>query len=241
MNHAGEIRPLTRLVRPHVAIVTTVEPVHLAYFDDEAEIAEAKAEIFEGLEPGGTAVLNRDNRWFDLLAERARDRGARILSFGEHASADVRLERVTLAGGRVERQCGCRRRRGDLPARRAGRPSRAELARRARRRACGRCRPRAHHAGARPLPRAEGAWRADQACAPAGRVHADRRELQRQPDLDARGACACSARRGPRAGDGGSPCSATCSSSATTPKRCIAGFARPSKSAVPTSSSWPGR
>ena len=96
MNHPGEIRPLTRLVRPHVAIVTTVEPVHLAYFQDEAEIAEAKAEIFEGLQPRGTAVLNRDNNWFGLLAERARDHGARILSFGEHPSADIRLERVTL-------------------------------------------------------------------------------------------------------------------------------------------------
>ena len=72
MNHAGEIRPLVKLVRPHVAIVTTVEPVHLAYFDSEAGIAEAKAEIFEGLEPGGVAILNRDNSWFDLLAERAR-------------------------------------------------------------------------------------------------------------------------------------------------------------------------
>lgn len=96
MNHSGEIRPLTRMVRPHAAIVTTVEPVHLEYFAGEADIAEAKAEIFEGLEPGGAAVLNRDNRWFDLLRERARDHGARIVSFGEHPSADMRLERVTL-------------------------------------------------------------------------------------------------------------------------------------------------
>lgn len=96
MNHAGEIRPLTRLVRPHVAVVTTVEAVHLAFFKGEAEIAEAKAEIFEGLEPGGTAVLNRDNKWFELLAQRAAQHGARIVSFGEHDSADVRLTRVTL-------------------------------------------------------------------------------------------------------------------------------------------------
>ncbi len=97
MNHPGEIRPLVRLVRPHVAIVTTVEPVHLAYFATEAAIAEAKAEIFEGLEPGGTAILNRDNKWFDLLAERARAKGARIISFGEHVAADIRLERVALS------------------------------------------------------------------------------------------------------------------------------------------------
>jgi UDP-N-acetylmuramoyl-tripeptide--D-alanyl-D-alanine ligase len=96
MNHAGEIRPLTKLVRPHVAIVTAVGPVHLEYFKSEAGIAEAKAEIFEGLEPGGTAVLNRDNQWFELLAEHAWAQGARILSFGEHPSADVRLERAAL-------------------------------------------------------------------------------------------------------------------------------------------------
>jgi UDP-N-acetylmuramoyl-tripeptide--D-alanyl-D-alanine ligase len=96
MNHAGEIRPLSRLVRPQVAIVTTVEPVHLAQFSGEAEIAEAKAEIFEGLETGGTAVLNRDNRWFDLLAERARGRGAHVLSFGEHPEAGIRLKRAAL-------------------------------------------------------------------------------------------------------------------------------------------------
>jgi UDP-N-acetylmuramoyl-tripeptide--D-alanyl-D-alanine ligase len=96
MNHAGEIRPLTKLVRPHAAIVTTVEPVHLAFFQSEAAIAEAKAEIFEGLEPGGTAVLNRDNGWFHLLAQRARAHGANILSFGEDPTADIRLERVSL-------------------------------------------------------------------------------------------------------------------------------------------------
>jgi UDP-N-acetylmuramoyl-tripeptide--D-alanyl-D-alanine ligase len=98
MNHAGEISPLTRLVRPHVAIVTNVEPVHLAHFDSETEIAEAKAEIFEGLEPSGFAVLNRDNRWFDLLAERACSHGARVVSFGSHPAADMRLERAALQG-----------------------------------------------------------------------------------------------------------------------------------------------
>ncbi len=96
MNHADEIRPLTKLVRPNVAIVTTVGPVHLEYFDSEAAIAEAKAEIFEGLEPDGVAVLNRDNTWFDLLAERARANGARVVAFGEDASADVRLMRAAL-------------------------------------------------------------------------------------------------------------------------------------------------
>jgi UDP-N-acetylmuramoyl-tripeptide--D-alanyl-D-alanine ligase len=90
MNHAGEITPLSQMVRPHVAIVTTVEAVHLEQFASVADIAEAKAEIFAGLQPGGTAVLNRDNPHFDVLAGRARERGAAIVSFGLHRDADVR-------------------------------------------------------------------------------------------------------------------------------------------------------
>ena len=96
MNHAGEIRPLTGFVHPHAAIVTTVGPVHIEHFDDEAGVAEAKAEIFDGLEPGGAAILNRDNRWFPLLAQRAAARGARIIGFGEHPEADVRLDKLAL-------------------------------------------------------------------------------------------------------------------------------------------------
>ncbi len=92
MNHAEEIRPLTGQVRPHLAIVTTVEPVHLEFFDSVAAIADAKAEIFDGFEPGGIAVLNRDNAHFDRLAERARAAGAeRIIAFGESDRADARL------------------------------------------------------------------------------------------------------------------------------------------------------
>ena len=69
MNHAGEITPLTKLARPHVAIVTTVEPVHLEFSAALEKIADAKAEIFSGVEPGGAAVLNRDNAQYDRLAD----------------------------------------------------------------------------------------------------------------------------------------------------------------------------
>ncbi len=97
MNHPGEIEPLTRMVRPHVAIITTVEPVHLEYFKDVEEIARAKAEIFLGLEPGGAAILNRDNPHFALLADLARATGvARIVGFGEHEEAEVRLTAANL-------------------------------------------------------------------------------------------------------------------------------------------------
>ena len=77
MNHAGEIAPLTKMVRPHVAIITTVEPVHLEFFGSIEAIADAKAEIFEGVEPGGAAVINRDNPQFARLSSgRQNARGS---------------------------------------------------------------------------------------------------------------------------------------------------------------------
>ncbi len=92
MNHANEITPLVKMVRPHIAIITNVAPVHLMYFSSVDEIAKAKAEIFDGLEAGGTAILNRDNQYFDYLADAARQAGAaKILSVGEHKDAMVRL------------------------------------------------------------------------------------------------------------------------------------------------------
>src|SRR5207244_8888293 len=92
MNHSGEIAPLTRLVRPHVAIITTVEPVHLEFFPSVEAIADAKAEIFQGIEPGGAAVINRDNPHFARLQKQAKAAEVgRIVSFGENAKADARL------------------------------------------------------------------------------------------------------------------------------------------------------
>ena len=97
MSAAGEITPLTKLVRPHAAIITTIAAVHSAYFSSEEAIADAKAEILLGLEPGGTAILNRDNRFYARLANAARDAGVhRILGFGELPGADIRLIRADL-------------------------------------------------------------------------------------------------------------------------------------------------
>ena len=92
MNHPGEIDALSRLVRPDVAVITTVEPAHLGFFPSVEAIADAKAEIFAGMEQRGAAVLNRDNLHFARLAAAARDRGiTRILAFGVHPDATVRL------------------------------------------------------------------------------------------------------------------------------------------------------
>jgi UDP-N-acetylmuramoyl-tripeptide--D-alanyl-D-alanine ligase len=92
MNHEDEIRPLSRMVRPHAAVVTTVGPVHTENFPDgEQGVARAKAEIFEGLEPGGVAVLNADNVWFDLLSAEAAKAGASVRTFGRGEACDARL------------------------------------------------------------------------------------------------------------------------------------------------------
>jgi UDP-N-acetylmuramoyl-tripeptide--D-alanyl-D-alanine ligase len=94
MNHAGELARLTRLVRPHVAIVTAIAPAHREFFASEAEIADAKAEIFQGLEPGGTAIVPFDSPHRDRLLAGARDHAARIVTFGLGDGADVRARDV---------------------------------------------------------------------------------------------------------------------------------------------------
>jgi UDP-N-acetylmuramoyl-tripeptide--D-alanyl-D-alanine ligase len=97
MNHAGEIEPLSRLARPDVAIITTIAPVHLEFFGTLNKIADAKAEIFLGLEKDGTAVVNRDIAQFAHLKRRAKQAAvARVVSFGEHAEADARLLKCAL-------------------------------------------------------------------------------------------------------------------------------------------------
>lgn len=96
MNHSGEIADLVTMVRPHVAVITTVAPVHLAFFDSVEEIADAKAEIFLGVEPGGLAIINRDIETYERLAAHSAATGTRTLTFGEHATADARLDAITL-------------------------------------------------------------------------------------------------------------------------------------------------
>ncbi|NML05556.1 UDP-N-acetylmuramoyl-tripeptide--D-alanyl-D-alanine ligase [Sphingomonas sp. G-3-2-10] len=90
MNHAGELAALTRFVRPHVAMVTTIAPAHMGFFKDEAAIADAKGEIFQGLEPGGTAIIPYDSPHRDRLIAAARPYASNIVTFGMREGADVR-------------------------------------------------------------------------------------------------------------------------------------------------------
>ncbi|GLS46526.1 UDP-N-acetylmuramoylalanyl-D-glutamyl-2,6-diaminopimelate--D-alanyl-D-alanine ligase [Methylobacterium brachythecii] len=95
MNHAAEIVPLAAQVRPQAALVVTVEPVHIEHFRSLSAIADAKGEIFSGLEPGGVAIINRDNPNFSrLLAHAQASRAGRVVTFGEHEEADVRANRI---------------------------------------------------------------------------------------------------------------------------------------------------
>jgi len=104
MNHANEISPLSKLVQPAVSVITNVEAVHIEFFNSVAEIADAKAEIMDGMDMSGTVILPRDNPHFDRLVAHAKRRGiARILSFGADAQADARLIdcQVSPQGSRV--------------------------------------------------------------------------------------------------------------------------------------------
>ena len=89
MNHKGEIAQLTRLVRPHVALVTAIAPAHIENLGSLEAIADAKAEIFEGLEPGGTAIIPFDSPYCARLGDAARRHGAQVVSFGRQEGADV--------------------------------------------------------------------------------------------------------------------------------------------------------
>ena len=109
MNHAAEIGPLSRMVGPHVVAITTIGPVHIENFaDGEAGVARAKAEIFEGLQPGGTAVLNADDLWYPLLRDAAEAVGATVVTFGTVATAHAQLKvfRPGAVGAQVEAVIG---------------------------------------------------------------------------------------------------------------------------------------
>ncbi len=100
MNHAGELAELTQIVRPHIAVVTAIAPAHTEFFRDESAIADAKGEIFAGLEPDGVAIIPFDSPHRDRLTAAATPHAARIVTFGIAKGADVRaIETVRLATG----------------------------------------------------------------------------------------------------------------------------------------------
>lgn len=91
MNHPGEIRPLSHMIKPNLAIITTVEEAHAEFFKTIEDIARAKAEIFEGMARGSAVILNRDNPHFHLLETMAHQQGLKVCGFGTSENADCRL------------------------------------------------------------------------------------------------------------------------------------------------------
>ncbi|MBX7146564.1 MAG: UDP-N-acetylmuramoylalanyl-D-glutamyl-2,6-diaminopimelate--D-alanyl-D-alanine ligase [Alphaproteobacteria bacterium] len=92
MNHSGEISVLTKLVLPHISIITTIEAVHLEFFKSKDDIASAKAEIFDGMNKDGIILLNKDNLYYDFLVQKAKFKNIQhIFSFGTKEHTDIRL------------------------------------------------------------------------------------------------------------------------------------------------------
>ena len=100
MNHAGELTQLSEIVKPDIALITTVAPAHLAHFKDVAAIADAKAEIIAGLGPNGLLILNADNEHTPRIIQMAAKKRIKCMTFGRDESADVRITRAqTKAAG----------------------------------------------------------------------------------------------------------------------------------------------
>ncbi len=218
MNHPGEIAALVDMVRPHVALVTTVAPVHLEHFENVEAIARAKAEIFSGIVKGGVAIVNRDIDTFPLLEAAAKASPAGyVLSFGANIAADAHLTKfdpedsfsrvsARVLGQDVHFNLGAPGRHmainalGVLLAARAVGLDFASIA-----------------ASLADVAPPQGRGRARNALARPRRFHAalpaDRRELQRQSGLDARGHRPSGRGDDFGARGGASPCSATCWSS----------------------------
>ena len=94
MSKAGEIRALTKLVKPHIGLITNIGEAHLENFENLYGIAKAKSEIIEKIEPGGTIILNRDDKFFHFLFKKAKKYKLKILSFGIHKNSDIRLKKI---------------------------------------------------------------------------------------------------------------------------------------------------
>jgi UDP-N-acetylmuramoyl-tripeptide--D-alanyl-D-alanine ligase len=121
MNHADEITPLSRMVAPHAVAITTVGPVHVENFPEgELGVARAKAEIFHGMSPGGVAVLNADNAWFEYLSSEARKAGLKVHAFGVDSTCAAQLVSFEPQPGYAQIKARLHGRALDFPIRQTG-------------------------------------------------------------------------------------------------------------------------
>ncbi|OXE36239.1 MAG: UDP-N-acetylmuramoylalanyl-D-glutamyl-2, 6-diaminopimelate--D-alanyl-D-alanine ligase [Phenylobacterium zucineum] len=121
MNHADEIAPLSRMVAPHAVAITTVGPVHVENFPEgERGVARAKAEVFQGMAPGGVAVLNADNTWFEFLSSEARKAGLQVQAFGTDSTCAAQLVSFEPQNGYAQVKARLQGRALDFPIRQTG-------------------------------------------------------------------------------------------------------------------------
>ena len=98
MSRAGEIRNLSRLIEPHIGIITNIGEAHIENFRNVHEIAKAKSEIIESIVEGGTIILNRDDKFFNYLSNKAKSYKLNILTFGYHKKSDVKIKKIIKKG-----------------------------------------------------------------------------------------------------------------------------------------------
>ena len=94
MSNSGEIRKLSKLIKPHIGVITNIGEAHIENFKSINEIAEAKSEIIENILPGGTMILNRDDSFYDFLFRKAKSFNLKVISFGKHYKSDIRLKKI---------------------------------------------------------------------------------------------------------------------------------------------------
>jgi len=98
MSKAGEIKDLTKLVKPHIGVITNIGEAHIENFKSINGIAKAKSEIIENIKVGGTVILNRDDKFFNYLFKKAKSHKLKTITFGTHRKSDVRLNKIEKKG-----------------------------------------------------------------------------------------------------------------------------------------------
>ena len=98
MSRPGEIKSLTKLINPHLGVITNIGEAHIENFRNIHGIARAKSEIIESIKPGGTIILNRDDKFYKFLYKIAKSHKLNIFTFGKNKKSDVRLERIVKKG-----------------------------------------------------------------------------------------------------------------------------------------------
>ena len=91
MSKAGEINTLSKIIKPHIGIITNIGEAHIENFKNLKSIADAKGEILNNIKKNGTIILNRDDKYFDYLKKKAMSKKLKIVSFGINKNSDVFL------------------------------------------------------------------------------------------------------------------------------------------------------